>query len=112
MTGTQAVRSNFAVARGRRELWPATDKPPYSPRAKATIQYNTAANDADAGRVRIQAVTIRVPTLQRTAEKRWVMPTPKMAPVMVCVVLTGMPNHERTRMVAPPPVSAQNPPTG
>jgi hypothetical protein len=41
-----------------------------------------------------------------------VAPTPTIDPVMVCVVLTGMPKCEATRMIAPPPVSAQKPPTG
>ena len=38
--------------------------------------------------VRIQAQTIRRVTPQRTAERRRVAPTPTIAPVMVCVVLT------------------------
>ena len=45
---------------------------------------------AEAGIVKIQAQTIRPATPQRTAENRWSEPTPMMAPVMVCVVLTGM----------------------
>jgi len=35
-----------------------------------------------------------------------------MAPVIVCVVLTGMPNLVASRMLNAPPVSAQKPPTG
>ncbi len=34
---------------------------------------------------------MRRATPQRTAESRWVAPTPTIAPVMVCVVLTGIP---------------------
>ncbi len=43
------------------------------------------------GIVRIQAQTIRPATPQRTAESRRVAPTPTIAPVIVCVVLTGTP---------------------
>ena len=39
-------------------------------------------------------------------------PTPTMAPVMVWVVETGMPQWASARMVTPPPVSAQKPPMG
>ena len=46
---------------------------------------------ADAGMVSTQAQTIRVATPQRTAERRLVEPTPTIAPVMVWVVLTGIP---------------------
>jgi hypothetical protein len=35
-----------------------------------------------------------------------------MAPVIVCVVLTGMPRREAISSVMPPAVSAQNPPKG
>ena len=46
---------------------------------------------ADAGMVTIQAMTMFPATPQRTAEERCAAPTPMMAPVMVCVVDTGMP---------------------
>ena len=48
----------------------------------------------------------------RTALARWVEPTPTMAPVMVWVVDTGMPNVVARNKVIAPPVSAQKPPTG
>ena len=48
---------------------------------------------AAAGIVRIHAQTIRPAMPQRTAERRVVAPTPTMAPVIVWVVLTGMPGH-------------------
>ncbi len=35
-----------------------------------------------------------------------------MAPVIVCVVLTGTPSEDAIRMEMPPAVSAQNPPNG
>ena len=41
--------------------------------------------------VRIQAHTILPATPHLTAEMRRVAPTPMMAPVMVCVVETGIP---------------------
>jgi hypothetical protein len=45
-----------------------------------------------AGIVKIQAQTMLPATPQRTAEAR-TEPTPTMAPVMVCVVDTGMPSQ-------------------
>ena len=41
-----------------------------------------------------------------------VLPTPTMAPVMVWVVLTGIPARAVPKRVMAPAVSAQNPPTG
>ena len=51
-------------------------------------------------------------TPQRTAEALRVEPTPTIAPVMVCVVDTGMPSPVARNSVIAPPVSAQKPPTG
>src|SRR2546430_7694204 len=68
--------------------------------------------NAERGIVRTQAHTIRLATPQRTEESRRVAPTPMMAPVMVWVVLMGMPAMAVPRRVAAPAVSAQNPPTG
>src|SRR5215510_7047832 len=65
-----------------------------------------------AGIVMTQAQTIRPATPHRTAESRWVVPTPTMAPVIVWVVETGMPKCEARKIALAPPVSAQNPPTG
>ena len=67
------------------------------------------ARTAAAGSVKTHAVAMSTPMLQRTLNMRRVIPTPKMAPVMVCVVLTGIPNHEASKIVRPPPVSAQKP---
>jgi len=67
---------------------------------------------ADTGIVSTQAQTMVPAMFQRTAESRLLAPTPAMAPVMVCVVLTGTPNADASRIVAPPPVSAQKPPKG
>ena len=79
---------------------------------KRMIHMVTAPTNADAGMVRIQAQTMRRATPQRTAERRVVAPTPTMAPVMVWVVLTGMPARDAENRVMAPAVSAQNPPTG
>ena len=76
------------------------------------IQNVSMATAAEAGMVKIQAQTMRVATPQRTAERRWVLPTPTMAPVMVWVVLTGIPARAVPKRVMAPAVSAQNPPTG
>ena len=62
--------------------------------------------------VNTQAHTIRRATPQRTAESRFVAPTPIIAPVIVCVVLTGMPASAVPNSVMAPAVSAQKPPTG
>ncbi len=67
---------------------------------------------ADAGIVKIHAHTILPATPQRTAEVLRAAPTPTMAPVIVCVVDTGMPNALDSSSVTAPPVSAQKPPTG
>ena len=48
----------------------------------------------------------------RTADRRRVAPTPTMAPVMVCVVLTGMPSAVAVNSDTAPAVSAAKPPTG
>src|SRR6266571_2692652 len=48
----------------------------------------------------------------RRADRRWVAPTPMMEPVMVWVVLTGMPPAAVPMSISAPAVSAQNPPTG
>src|SRR5690349_17586950 len=71
-----------------------------------------ADSAALAGMVRIHAQTIRAATPQRTAESRWVAPTPTIAPVIVWVVLTGIPTNAVENKVMAPADSAQKPPTG
>ena len=71
-----------------------------------------AETSAEAGIVTTHAHTMRRATPQRTAESRVVVPTPMMAPVIVCVVLTGMPAMAVPNKVMAPAVSAQKPPTG
>src|SRR6185312_16017278 len=89
---------------------PAED--PYGATVCATIQYVTAEMNADAGMVRIHAQTMRPATPQRTADSRLIEPTPMMAPVIVCVVLTGTPRWVAVKSEIAPAVSAANPPTG
>lgn len=55
---------------------------------------------------------IRPATPQRTAERVRTLPAPTMAPVMVCVVETGMPSPLATKSAMAPLVSAHTPPTG
>jgi hypothetical protein len=77
-----------------------------------SVQYDTAAITAEAGIVRIHAHTIRPARPQRTAERRLVAPTPTIEPVIVCVVLTGIPQCVASWIAIAPPVSAANPPIG
>src|ERR1700730_18482529 len=62
--------------------------------------------------VRIQAHNRLMVTPQRTADNLLVAPTPIMEPVIVCVVLTGMPNFSVRNKVSAPAVSAQTPSSG
>ena len=64
--------------------------------------------------VRIHAHTMRPATPHLTADslRVAVTPTPMIAPVMVCVVETGMPAAVAPNSVIAPAVSAQKPPTG
>src|SRR6266403_835419 len=71
-----------------------------------------APSRAAPGIVSTQAQTMRRVIPQRTAERRREAPTPTMAPVMVCVVLTGMPKAAVPTRVSPPAVSAAKPPKG
>src|SRR6058998_3783515 len=80
--------------------------------SRRSANHVAPATSADAGIVRIHAQTIRPATPQRTAEKRWIAPTPMIEPVIVCVVLTGIPAKAVPISVIAPAVSAQKPPKG
>src|SRR6266705_4673738 len=67
---------------------------------------------AAAGIVITHAHTILRVTPHLTAERRRVEPTPIIAPVIVWVVLTGMPFMARPNRQTAAALSAQNPPTG
>jgi hypothetical protein len=56
-----------------------------------------AAKAAEHGIVKIHAHTMLRATPQRTADRRIVDPAPTIAPVIVCVVLSGMPRNDRRR---------------
>ena len=67
---------------------------------------------AEHGIVSTQAQTIFFAIPHRTAESLLTDPAPIIAPVIVWVVLSGMPKRDRKTIVTPPPVSAQKPPIG
>src|SRR3954451_787689 len=62
--------------------------------------------------VRTQAVTMRWPQIQRTERTPLVVPTPRIEPVMACVVEIGTPQLVAAMMVVAAAVSAQKPPIG
>src|SRR5881227_1456303 len=64
------------------------------------------------GIVSTQAHTICPATPHRTADTRRVAPTPTIAPVIACVVLTPTPRYVAVKTAIAAPVSAANPPTG
>ncbi len=65
--------------------------------------------EAEAGIVTTQATTMPRATPQRTAEVRRAAPTPTMAPLMTCVVETGIPRVVAVMSVSAAPVSAAQP---
>ncbi len=67
---------------------------------------------AEIGMVKIQAQIIFPATPQRTAESLLVAPTPTIAPVIVWVVLTGIPAMEAPIIEQAAAVSALKPPMG
>ena len=67
---------------------------------------------AEIGIVITQAQKIFMVNPQRTADNLFVKPTPMIAPVVVCVVETGMPNFWVKNKVMAAAVSAQNPSIG
>src|SRR5215831_4998696 len=81
-------------------------------RINSIIKNEIAAKIAAMGMVNTQAQTILPATRHLTADRRVVEPTPAIAPVIVCVVDTGMPKYVAPNNVIDPAVSAQNPPTG
>jgi hypothetical protein len=74
--------------------------------------YTTAATNAEAGSVTIQAITMLIATCHRTAESLRLAPTPKTEPEMTWVVLTGIPKWLAVMITAAPEASAANPCTG
>jgi hypothetical protein len=64
-------------------------------------QYMPAENKALAGIVMNHAVTISSATLQRILPKRSEEPTPMIAELTTCDVLTGKPNTDAARITIP-----------
>jgi len=64
------------------------------------------------GMVKSQAHTMRNVTFHRTADSRFTEPTPEMAPVITCVVLTGIPKWVEKKMLEAAAVSAHTPSIG
>lgn len=75
-------------------------------------KYITEPTIAETGMVRIHAQKIFVVTPHFTAETPFLAPAPIIAPVIVCVVLTGIPKCVAPNSVRAPAVSAQNPSKG
>lgn len=71
-----------------------------------------AAISADTGMVMIHAQIMLMVNPQRTAERRFVNPTPMIEPVVVCVVETGIPNFCVKNNVNAAAVSALTPSSG
>ena len=64
-----------------------------------------AAMNADAGIVKTHAQTILPAIPQRTADILREEPTPTIAPVIVCVVETGIPiDVAKNKVIAPPEI--------
>src|SRR5206468_12074773 len=89
------------------------DRPSADPHENAFTNCSHSHEMTNApGMVRIHAHTTRPATPHLTAEMRWVVPTPTMAPVIVCVVDTGMPAWAVKNRVAAAALSAHMPCTG
>ena len=71
-----------------------------------------AANKAETGIVRIHAQIKSMVTVHLTAVIRLIIPTPMMDPVIVWVVLTGIPSIPVPNKVIAPAVSAEKPSKG
>ena len=74
--------------------------------------YTPITINAETGIVKIHAHNKEMVTPQRTAEIRFVTPTPIIDPVIVCVVETGIPMCSVTYKATAPAVSAATPSNG
>ena len=79
---------------------------------KLTASYVIIANIAERGIVSTHAQRIFFATPHLTADKPFTAPTPIIEPVIVCVVLTGIPKIVAPMIVNPAEVSALKPPKG
>src|SRR5690348_6738342 len=109
---------------GARSLTPKSDEATLLARSENCTEAQTgtptrrnitsvrALISAAPGTVNTHAQTTLPATPQRTADSLRTLPTPTIAPVMVCVVETGTPSTVTPSRVMAPAVSAQQPPTG
>src|SRR5437667_9891656 len=86
--------------------------PPVDHDSALSTSCPTYAITSAPGIVSTHAQTTWLATPQRTAETRCVDPTPTMAPVIVCVVDTGMPRDDVKKSVTAAADSAATPPAG
>ena len=77
-----------------------------------TTSYVIIALIAENGIVKTHAHKIFFATPHLTADNPFTAPTPMIEPVIVCVVLTGIPNIVAPIIVKPAEDSALNPPKG
>ena len=105
MTG---ISTNDTTAAPKKNTGPAVHQ---LNSANDAVGHRSAISHAP-GIVTIQAHTTRLAMPQRTADSRRLAPTPTMAPVIVCVVDTGMPACDVKNSVAAAADSAATPPTG
>jgi len=111
MSGTEAVQSGlFSREMPADELHGRTLEAAERAAAGATEAF--LASKALIGMVKIQAHRRFIVTPQRTADNLFVAPTPIIEPVMVCVVLTGIPRCSVIYKVAAPALSALTPSSG
>src|SRR5690348_12251562 len=75
----------------------------------AATRYRHHASKPAPGIVNTQAHAILNVVFQRTAETRLTARVPEMAPVITCVVLTGMPSMVERKMLKALASSAQKP---
>lgn len=73
------------------------------------MRENTYPNNPQIGNVTIHAITICPATIQFTARNRRAAPTPIIADVFACVVLTGNPRAVQISKQTADAKSAENP---
>src|SRR5213594_4053759 len=108
--GTLALSDSLSRRRSRPRV-AAGLRPEFghTPNASRMIAYAAIPTPADAGIVMIHAQKILRATPHRTADKRFVAPTPMIAEAITWVVLTGIPASALLASAMPPPVSAEKP---
>src|SRR5690606_25284388 len=111
--GTDLLTGPSVVAAKARRAAPAAARHHCVPLSMfRPIIQNSAAIRPAAGMVRTQATSRFMVTAQRTAFTSCAVPTPTIAPVIVCVVETGTPAIVASARLRAPPIDAQDPLTG